>query len=128
MSDFADALLAEKPDLPVISGDMPDSWIHGPMSAPAGCKIARNTRPLIAATEALNTLEQAWGLNVPDAREALRTAYEKSLLYGEHTWGLATQHYVKLVYGAAKKSSRVSSPAADTTCSATSRVASPRAS
>ena len=99
MSDFSDAILAEKPELPVVRGDMPDSWIHGPMSAPAGCKIARNTRLLMAAAEALNTLERTWRLDVPDARETLSAAYEKSLLYGEHTWGLATQSYVKLAYG-----------------------------
>lgn len=36
LSDFSDALLAEHPTLPVIRGDMPDTWIHGPMSDPAG--------------------------------------------------------------------------------------------
>ena len=51
LSDFADAILAEKPELPVVRGDMPDTWIHGPMSDPAGAKLARNIRPAIAATE-----------------------------------------------------------------------------
>ena len=61
LSDFGDAILAEKPDLPVVRGDTPDTWIHGPMSDPAGAKLARNTRPLIAATEALNTQLRGWG-------------------------------------------------------------------
>lgn len=99
MSDFADALLAEKPDLPVVRGDMPDTWIHGPVSAPAGCKTARNVRPALTATELLGTHLLAWGAPVGDSPDTLAEAYEKSLLYGEHTWGLATQHYVKLVYG-----------------------------
>lgn len=87
MSDFADAILAEKPDLPVVRGDAPDSWIHGPMSDPAGARLARNTRPLITVTEALNTQLRAWGLDVPEAEPTLAAAYEQSLLYGEHTWG-----------------------------------------
>ena len=87
LSDFGDAILAEKPDLPVIRGDSPDTWIHGPMSDPAGAKLARHTRPLIAATEALNTQLRGWGAPVPDDAQAIADAYEQSLLYGEHTWG-----------------------------------------
>ena len=87
LSDFADALLAEKPNLPVIRGDMPDTWIHGPMCDPAGAKIARNIRPAIAATEALRTHLRAWELDVPRASPTIAAAYEQSLLYGEHTWG-----------------------------------------
>jgi hypothetical protein len=87
LSDFADALEAEKADLPVIRGDAPDTWIHGPMSDPAGSKIARNLRPLIAATESLNTQLRAWGVTAPDATSTVAAAYEQSLLYGEHTWG-----------------------------------------
>jgi alpha-mannosidase len=87
LSDFGDAILAEKPDLPVVRSDSPDTWIHGPMSDPAGAKLARNTRPLIAATEALNTQLRGWGVAVPDDAAAIADAYEQSLLYGEHTWG-----------------------------------------
>ena len=87
LSDFGDAILAEKPDLPVVRSDSPDTWIHGPMSDPAGAKLARNTRPLITATEALNTQLQGWGLPVPNDASAIAEAYEQSLLYGEHTWG-----------------------------------------
>ncbi len=87
LSDFADAILAEKPELPIVRGEMPDTWIHGPMSDPAGAKLARNTRPLIGATEALNTQLRAWGQVVPDAAEPVAAAWEQSLLYGEHTWG-----------------------------------------
>lgn len=87
LSDFSDALLAEKPDLPVVRGDTPDTWIHGPMSDPAGMRLARNTRPLIATTETLNTLLKTWSVQVPDAAPVITAAYEQSLLYGEHTWG-----------------------------------------
>jgi hypothetical protein len=87
LSDFADAILAEKAELPVVRGDTPDTWIHGPMSDPAGAKLARNTRPLIAATEALNAQLRGWGAPVPSAASAVAEAYDQSLLYGEHTWG-----------------------------------------
>jgi alpha-mannosidase len=100
LSDFGDAILAEKPDLPVVRGDTPDTWIHGPMSNPDGARLARNTRPLLAATEALNTELRAWGVPVPDQARAVAEAYEQSLLYGEHTWGGAI-YWIgnKLTYG-----------------------------
>ncbi len=87
LSDFGEAILAENPNLPVIHADTPDTWIHGPMSDPAGMKIARNIRPQIAATEFLNTELRAWNQPVSDVSATIATAYEKSLLYGEHTWG-----------------------------------------
>ena len=87
LSDFADAVLAEKPDLPVVRGDMTDSWIHGPMSDPQGARLARNIRPMIAATETLSTQLGCWGVAVPEAAPKVAAAYEQSLLYGEHTWG-----------------------------------------
>ena len=95
-----DAILAEKPDLPVVRSDSPDTWIHGPMSDPAGAKLARNTRPLIAATEALNTQLRGWGVPVPNDAPAIAEACEQSLLYGEHTWGSAI-YWIgnKLSYG-----------------------------
>ncbi len=87
LSDFADALLAEQPDLPVVRGDMPDTWIHGPMSDPAGARLARNTRPDLTITELLHTELRAWRVDTPDMRDTLAAAWEQSLLYGEHTWG-----------------------------------------
>ncbi|MBE7504124.1 MAG: hypothetical protein HS113_28330 [Verrucomicrobiales bacterium] len=87
LSDFADAILAERPYLPVVRGDMPDTWIHGPMSDPQGARLAREIRPQIAMAEALNTLLPLWGVPPPAAGDTIRQAYEQSLLYGEHTWG-----------------------------------------
>ncbi len=87
LEDFADALLAEEPELPVVRGDMPDSWIHGPMSDPTGWKLARATRPRITATQILNTQLKLWGRQNQNATQAIADAYEQSLLYGEHTWG-----------------------------------------
>ncbi len=89
LSDFADAILAEKAEIPVVRGDMPDTWIHGPMCDPAGAKIARNVRPAIGCAETLNTLAGIWGVSLPsdDDGRIVADAREKSLLYGEHTWG-----------------------------------------
>ena len=56
MSDFAEAILREKPDLPVVRGDMPDTWIHGIGSMPIETQLAHTTRPRIAALESLDTL------------------------------------------------------------------------
>lgn len=101
LSDFADALMAEKPDLPVVRGDMPDTWIHGPMSDPAGAKIARNIRPAIASTESLQTQLRMWNLDVQNETSKIAAAYEGSLLYGEHTWGGALYWITK--YGGETK-------------------------
>lgn len=89
LSDFADAIIAEKAEIPIVRGDMPDTWIHGPMCDPAGARIARNIRPAIGAAESLATLLDIWGRPVTnaDSDRLLADAREGSLLYGEHTWG-----------------------------------------
>ena len=98
LSDFSDAILKEKPALPVIHSDPSDGWIHGIMQMPVETKRARNTRPQIAALEALGTLAGAWGVAVPPAEKAVAAAYEGSLLYGEHTWGFDAKAFPRL-YG-----------------------------
>jgi len=87
LSDFAEAILREGGEIPVVRGDMPDTWIHGPMSDPVGCGLARKVRPAINAAQSLNTLLRLWKVQVPDAQAVLAIARENSLLYGEHTWG-----------------------------------------
>ncbi|MCU7552614.1 hypothetical protein OCK74_26075 [Chitinophagaceae bacterium LB-8] len=100
LDDFAN--LVQKEDLshlPVVRSDIGDPWIHGAMSMPEASKLAQNIRPAIGGMEALNTLEKLWGIYRPDMTETIASAHENSLLYSEHTWGLANQHYVKLPYG-----------------------------
>ncbi len=87
LSDFADAILAEHPDLPVVRGDMPDTWIHGLESMPFETALARHWRPQIGALERLDTLMRCWGVTPAPVDDAVARAYENSLLYGEHTWG-----------------------------------------
>ncbi len=91
LSDFSDAILAEKAELPVVRGDMPDTWIHGPMCDPDGARLARTIRPAIAIRETLDTHLRSWiggdrSSEIGDG-VGIAAAYEKSLLYGEHTWG-----------------------------------------
>ena len=88
LDDFAKAIIAENPNLQTIKGDTPDTWIHGLMSNPEESKIARNIRPLEPALDALNTQMNIWGISTQSLAEKLAKAYEQSLLYGEHTWGM----------------------------------------
>ncbi|MBO9619839.1 MAG: hypothetical protein J7539_12490 [Niabella sp.] len=103
LDDFAKAALAEKPDLPVVRGDMPDTWIHGLMSMPQATRLARDTRPLEPALQSLDAQLRIWGLRPPPVDTALEKAYENSLLYGEHTWGMNAEYGPRRLYGAAWK-------------------------
>lgn len=88
LEDFADAIRAEQPKLPVVRADLPDTWIHGLMAMPQDSQLARNVRPLLPALEALDTHLRLAGVKTPDLAAPLADAYEHTLLYGEHTWGL----------------------------------------
>jgi alpha-mannosidase len=88
LDDIADAILAEKPNLTVVRGETPDTWIHGCMSDPGGMRLARNVHPLIPAVEVLHTQLRQWGVQDEAHDAKVATAFEQSLLYSEHTWGL----------------------------------------
>ncbi|MBI4889986.1 MAG: hypothetical protein HY821_05120, partial [Acidobacteria bacterium] len=98
LSDFRDALMQTRPQIPTVRGDMPDTWIQGIMSQPVATRRARNERPRIAALNSLDTLLRAWGAD-PGPRPDIALAYEKSLLYGEHTWGMDSKRYGERIYG-----------------------------
>ncbi len=99
LDDFAKAVLAEKPDLPTVKGDCPDTWIQGLQSNPQETKIARNIRPLESALDGLNTQMKEWGIAVESISEKLAKSYEQSLLYGEHTWGMNAEYGPRYSYG-----------------------------
>ena len=88
LDDIADAILAEKPELDVVRAETPDTWIHGCMSDPGGMRQARNVHPLIPAAEVLHTQLRQWGVQAEAQDEGVAQAFEQSLLYSEHTWGL----------------------------------------
>ena len=85
MSDFADAILREKPDLPVVRGDTPDTWIHGIGSMPIETQLAHATRPRIAALESLDTLLGIWGVPTePAAPDRARRLREHAVVRRAH--------------------------------------------
>lgn len=88
LDDIADAILAEKPELTVVRAESPDTWIHGCMSDPGGMRLARNVHPLIPAVEVLRAQLSQWGVEIGTHHEEIGKAFEQSLLYSEHTWGL----------------------------------------
>ncbi len=99
LDEFAKAVLAENPDLPTVKGDCPDTWIHGIQSNPQETKIARNIRPLESALDGLHTQMKGWGIPVGSISTKLAKAYEQSLLYGEHTWGMNAEYGPRYSYG-----------------------------
>lgn len=103
LDDFVKATLKENPDLPVVRGDMPDTWIHGLMSNAQATKTARNTQALEPALESLDSLLRAYGLTPDSLTEPLAKAYEQSMLYGEHTWGMNAEYGPRRQYGDAWK-------------------------
>ena len=92
MKDFYDALMAENPDLPVIKGDMPDTWIHGYMSNPKQTSKARSLHRSIYSTESLNALLGLWGSPYRNHDREFAAAIEQQVLYDEHSFGIATTH------------------------------------
>lgn len=92
LEDFYDALMKEHPSLPVIRGDMPDTWIHGYMSSPREMKINKSMQRLIYNEETLNTLLKNWQVKAEPIASYVDKAVEQSLLFDEHTFGLAFSH------------------------------------
>jgi hypothetical protein len=92
LSDFYDLLMKEKPDLPVISGDMPDTWIHGYMSAPRETKLSKKLQRDTYNTEILNTQLAIWSGKKDPIENYIDQAVENMILYDEHTFGIAMTH------------------------------------
>ncbi|NML40372.1 hypothetical protein HHL17_24460 [Chitinophaga sp. G-6-1-13] len=92
ISDFYDLLMKEKPQLPVIKGDMPDTWIHGFMSMPEEVKTNKVFQRETYVTEQLNAQMNVWkGKNV-SIDKYVSTAAQNMLLFDEHTFGAAISH------------------------------------
>ncbi len=92
LSDFYDLLMQEKPDLPEISGDMPDTWIHGYMSAPRETKLSKKLQRDTYNTEILNTQLAIWSGIEDPIEDLIDDAVENMILYDEHTFGIAMTH------------------------------------
>ena len=90
-ADFADAIIAEEkanPTLPVVRGDMPDTWIHGAMSMPDATILHRRAQGDLVTLGVLDTTMRAFGLETEDVSQRLADCYGNSGLYSEHTWGM----------------------------------------
>ncbi|HEY6083289.1 MAG TPA: hypothetical protein VIU45_07510, partial [Chitinophagaceae bacterium] len=92
LTDFYNAIIKENPDIPVIRGDMPDTWIHGFMSMPESVKTDKYYQHAIYESEALHTLEQTWNVKTYPIHDEVSKAVEQMLLFEEHTFGVALSH------------------------------------
>ena len=91
-AEFADAIIAEEkanPTLPVVRGDMPDTWIHGQMTAPEATRLHRLAKSDLITLGVLDTSLRALGVKVDSAAGRLEQGYRQSCLYSEHTWGFS---------------------------------------
>ncbi|MBI9060714.1 MAG: hypothetical protein JEZ14_01915 [Marinilabiliaceae bacterium] len=92
LSDFYDLLIKEEPELPIVSGDMPDTWIHGYMSMPRETKLSKQLQRETYNTEILNAQLNQWGVNANNIEPYIADAVENMILYDEHTFGAAMTH------------------------------------
>jgi alpha-mannosidase len=92
MSDFYDLIMKENAQIPVVKKDMPDTWIHGYMSMPEEVKISRAMKREIFTLDKLNTELNFWKSSKSDVSPIVKKAVENSLLFDEHTFGLAMSH------------------------------------
>lgn len=92
IADFYDLLMKENPQLPVIKGDMPDTWIHGFMSMPVEVKTNKVFQRETYVTEQLNTHMNLWKGKDVSIDRYVNKAAENMLLFDEHTFGAAISH------------------------------------
>lgn len=91
LDSFAAGLLKLESSLPVIKGEIGDTWIHGIGVDPKKTAMLRALDRLAEDWDKTNTWQDR---GVPDGRP-LRAAYlEQLLLVCEHTWGLDLKKYL----------------------------------
>lgn len=71
--------------VPVVRGDLADTWIHGIGSYTNEVAAVREARRRLTKAGLLHALT---GLGGAAYRDARRAAYDNLILFGEHTWGL----------------------------------------
>jgi len=92
ISDFYDALMQEKPEIPEIKGDMPDTWIHGYASMPRELKNSHIASSDLSMLESLNTSYNLLASEKFEITSLLDKVYENLGLFDEHTFGMAMSH------------------------------------
>jgi len=92
VEDFADWMESHHRErIPVLRTELSDWWIHGIASQAQVTAQARWARDALTWSERFHTAGLLAGVIPADAYPAreFREAYEQSLLYSEHTWGIA---------------------------------------
>ena len=92
LSDFYDLLMKEDPKIPVIAGDMPDTWIHGYLSKPRETKQSKFLQRETFNIEILNTQLNQWAGTDFIIDSYIQKTAENIMLYDEHTFGIALSH------------------------------------
>jgi len=85
--EFADAILDEGANLPIVRADMPDTWTHGQMSAPVATRIHRHAAIALISLGVLDTELRDWDVPTGEVAPLLAAGYNAATLYTEHTWG-----------------------------------------
>lgn len=89
LEDFGEAMIASGVEIPVVRGDLSDTWIRGAGSAPRGVAAMRELRSLAQSLQAAYAMTKGEGAD--EAADWFRDAYEKLLLFSEHTWSMDTK-------------------------------------
>lgn len=99
LDDFYNALSQYLHDIPVVRADLSDSWIHGVGTYPREVSCLRNLRERLLNSEKAFSLGRIFGLFCMNEQHMyvyeFKKAFEKSLLFGEHTWGLDVKTTMK---------------------------------
>lgn len=104
MDDFYKALSKFPMDaIPVVRGDIADTWIHGTGTYPNEVGKLRNLRHTLTDTEKALSFGILSGVfnknNIRELKKNIDNAYEDCILFGEHTWGLTTMNDKLMSYG-----------------------------
>jgi hypothetical protein len=90
VDEFVDAIDARFADkVPVVRTELTDWWIHGVASMAREVAIARRSRELLPAAEKAWALAGLAGATAPYPAARFAEGYIQSLLFSEHTWGMA---------------------------------------
>jgi alpha-mannosidase len=109
LDDFFNELGDIELDIPIVRGDMADTWIHGIGTYPREVSRIRALRQELVATEkalAVGKASQIFDDSETQAyKEEIDAAFEQCLLFSEHTWGLDvkkwmgnSRHYTKKLF------------------------------
>ncbi len=98
LEDFGTAMLESGCDIPIVKGDMADTWIRGVGSAPGGVSRLRRLESVLPVIESMAVIYNIAGLSKAMDKEketeihnSMAGCYEKLLLFGEHTWSMDTK-------------------------------------